>query len=117
MFTTIKNNFLLLLILCSISFPLPIFAAEVLQVRNSTLIQIGDNNRIYTVRLACLKVDSYNENKALEWLKLELPRRKKVNLFPLDSVDGVLVAKVIPIGSQQDLGERLIELGLGRSTC
>ena len=31
-------------------------AAEVLQVRSSSLLQVGDHNRNYTVQLACLEV-------------------------------------------------------------
>mgnify|MGYP006286328277 CR=1 FL=1 len=33
--------------------PWPAQAAEVLQVRSGSVLQIGDGNRNYTVRLAC----------------------------------------------------------------
>ncbi len=33
-------------------------AAEVLQVSSSRLLQVGDNNRIYNVEIACLNIKS-----------------------------------------------------------
>ena len=97
--------------------PLSTMAAEVLQVSSSSLLQIGDHNRIYTVRLACLEVDLSDEIDARNWLKSELPRRRRVNLRPEGTVDGILSARVIPIGSDKDLGEGLASVGLGRFAC
>ena len=37
--------------------PFQAFAAEVLQVRSATLLQVGDRNRNYSVQLACVQVD------------------------------------------------------------
>ena len=60
----------------------PVQAAEVLQVRSSSLLQVGDHNRTYTVALACSAVDASQEAEATAWLRQELPRRRKVNLRP-----------------------------------
>jgi len=97
--------------------PLPVWAAEVLQVQKSSLLQIGDHNRTYTVRLACLDVPPSKEVEAMAWLKSELPRRRRVNLRPEGTLDGVLLAKVTPLGRDQDLGAGLIAAGLARSEC
>lgn len=116
-FMRIINLFLFGLILAFCFYPLDAIAAEVLQVRSSSLLQIGDNNRSYTVQLVCMEVDPTNESAAKRWIKQELPRGKRVNLKPKGSKEGVLLAKVTPIGSDKELGEALVEKGLGRSTC
>ena len=73
---------LLILLVVMLASPLPSMAAEVLQVRSSTLLQIGDRNRNYSVRLACVAVDPANEQAAVDLLKKAVPRRKLVNLRP-----------------------------------
>ena len=95
----------------------PVLAAEVLQVRNSLLLQIGDHNRTYTVKLACTEVSPELEEKSVKWLKKQLPRHTKVNLKPKGSIDGVLVAKVIPFDSNVDITEKYISEGLAREKC
>ncbi len=69
------------------------------------------------MQLACLEVDPLNEVNAKKWLKSELPRRSRVNLRPKGANDGVLYARVTPKGSEKDLTETMIQLGLGTSTC
>ena len=114
----LKSNMLLLMIasiiLCSPSY---VFAAEVLQVRSPLIIQIGDQNRSYSVQLICLDIDSRKEKEAQEWLKTYLPRGKKVNLFPEGSKDGILLARVIPIGNQKNISQSLAEKGFGSYEC
>ncbi len=112
-----KNLLALLLLFVCILTPRAIYAAEVLQIRSSTLLELGDNNRTYTVRIACLEVDPSSEDAAIKLLKKILPRRKKVNLKPQGSIDGVLLARVIPIGEENDLSKDLEFNGLGRQTC
>jgi hypothetical protein len=107
--------------------PLAVRAAEVLQVRSGTLLQIGDGNRNYTVRLACLEVTPDANTQAVAWLRQQLPRRSRVNLRPVGSEDGILVARVSRLeGSfsnsasntsggtppSADLGQGLVDAGL-----
>ena len=95
----------------------PVQAAEVLQVRSSALLQVGDHNRTYTVALACSAVDPSHESEATAWLRQELPRRRKVNLRPVGSSEGQLMARVTPIGSDRDLSSGLIAAGLASNSC
>ena len=74
-------------------------AAEVLQVRSGTLLQVGDHNRTYTVELACVAVPDGGDQAAAEWLRQALPRRTKVNLRPVGNDGGTLVARVQRLGS------------------
>ncbi len=101
-----------------LNFPLTnTFAAEVLQVRSSTILQIGDRNRSYTVKIACLEVDPSNEVDAMNSLKSLLRRKKRVNLKPQGAIDGVLLARVDLIESKIDIGQSLEKKGLGSMKC
>lgn len=101
----------LVLLLC----PAAAQAAEVLQVRSATLLQVGDRNRTYTVELACLEVAADADQAAADWLRTNLPRRTKVNLRPVGNDNGTLIARVQRLGaggSATDLGDGLIAAGL-----
>ncbi len=92
-------------------------AAEILQVTNSTVLLIGDHNRTYTVKLSCTEISPELEQESVDWLRKQLPRHTKVNLKPKGSVDGVLVAKVIPFNSDIDITEKYINEGLATNKC
>tara|TARA_Y100001968_G_scaffold298158_1_gene307846 strand:- start:180 stop:527 length:348 start_codon:yes stop_codon:yes gene_type:complete len=93
------------------------YAAEILQVSSSSILLIGDNNRTYTVKIACTEISPDLEEKSVNWLRKQLPRHTKVNLKPKGSVDGVLVAKVIPFNSSIDITEKYINEGLATNKC
>ena len=94
-----------------------ITTGSVATLRSSSLLQIGDRNRNYTVQLACLEVADADEQAAVTYLRQALPRRQRVNLRPEGSVDGILLARVTPLGSDQDLSAALAEAGLARLSC
>lgn len=95
----------------------PAAAAEVLQVRTASLLQVGDGNRTYTVQLACIDVEPAGESAAVDWLRQELPRRRRVNLRPVGRNDGQLLARVTPIGDELDLSAGLVSAGLAADSC
>ena len=95
----------------------PVTAAEVLQVRSSSLLQVGDRNRTYTVELACVQVAESQEVEAIGWLRQQLPRRRRVNLRPVGSNDGQLLARVTPLGEAQDLSTGLVAAGFASDGC
>jgi len=92
----------------------PAAAAEVLQVRSGVLLQVGDQNRSYPVQLGCISVTPELSGAAEDWLRQELPRRTRVNLRPLGSADGVLLARVQVLRGGDDLGTGLISAGLAQ---
>ena len=95
----------------------PAAAAEVLQVRTASLLQVGDGNRTYTVQLACIDVEPDAESSAVGWLREQLPRRRRVNLRPVGRNDGQLLARVTPIGDEQDLSSGLVSAGMAADSC
>ena len=106
-----------ILIIAFFSFFSEVYAAEILQVSSSTILLIGDNNRTYTVKIACTEIAPELEERSVEWLKKELPRHTKINLKPKGSIDGILVAKVIPFNSDIDIAEKYLEEGLAENKC
>ena len=111
----LKNFFILLIsIFCFYS---EVYAAEILQVSSSSVLLIGDNNRTYTVKIACTEISPDLEEKSVIWLKKQLPRHTKVNLKPKGFLDGMLVAKVIPFNSNIDINEKYINEGLATNKC
>ena len=107
----------LILLISLFCFHSGVNAAEVLQVTSSSVLLIGDHNRTYTVKLACTEISPDLEEESVKWLKKQLPRHTKVNLKPKGSVDGVLVAKVIPFNSNIDITDKYIDEGLAINKC
>ena len=105
-----------------LSLPGTATAAEVRQVRNGLLLQLGDGNRSYGVELACVAVDAEHNAAATDWLRDALPRGTKVNIRPMGTRDGLLLARVSPLNAVtnpgeapaqgNDLSSGLIEAGL-----
>ncbi len=108
---------ILILLISFFCFYLEVDAAEILQVTSSSVLLIGDHNRTYTVKLACTEISPDLEEKSQKWLKKQLPRHTKVNLKPKGSVDGILVAKVIPFDSDIDINEKYINEGFATNKC
>ncbi len=114
------NNFHLkffILLLFIFSFCFQINSAEILQVSNSTILLVGDNNRTYTVKIACAEISPDLEERSVSWLKKQLPRHTKVNLKPKGSIDGALVARVIPFNSNVDITDKYINEGFAKNKC
>ena len=88
-----------------------------MQISSSNLLQVGDQNRNYKVQIGCISIENSKEYDALNWLKHELPRKKRVNLRPLSSEDGILIARVIPFGDDRDLSFQMIQQGFGSGSC
>ena len=109
-------NFLIFFI-TFFSFCIQIQSAEILQVSSSSVLLIGDNNRTYTVKIACAEISPELEEKSMKWLKTQLPRHTKVNLKPKGSIDGVLVARVIPFKNNIDITDEYIKEGLAKNKC
>ena len=108
---------ILILIITSFCFCSQVYAAEILQVSSSSVLIIGDNNRNYTVKIACAEISPDLEERSVAWLKKQLPRHTKINLKPKGSVDGLLVAKVIPFDTKIDITEKYINEGLAINNC
>ena len=104
-------------LICFFSLFSKVCAAEILQVSSSSVLLIGDSNRTYSVKIACAEISPELEEKSVNWLKKQLPRHTKVNLKPKGSIDGILVARIIPFHSNIDITEEYINEGLAINKC
>jgi hypothetical protein len=107
----------LLALLLVLGLAAPAAAAEVLQVRGPTLLELGDRNRSYAVELACLAIEPGRDAAARAWLREAFPRRSRVNLRPLGSRDGHLLARVSLLNDGLDATDGLIAAGLAHATA
>lgn len=91
------------------------WAAEVLQVQGGSLLLVGDRNRTYGVQLACVQVGEAQQQGALQLTRQKLPRFSRVNLRPVGSSDGQLLAQVRILPGGEDLGSALVAAGLAEA--
>ena len=108
----------ILIIFCLIVInPVIVNSAEILQIKSSNTILVGDQNRNLTVRLFCVDVNKNDELEATNLLKSEFPRGSKVKIKPFGSKENVLLAKVFNIKSNKEMSELLIANDLASEIC
>ena len=108
----------LLIIVCLIVLnPLLVNSAEILQIKSSNTILVGDQNRNLTIRLFCVDVNENDELAATNLLKSEFPRGSKVKIKPFGFKDDVLLAKVFNIKGTKEMTELLVAKNLTSETC
>ena len=97
--------------------PLIVNSAEILQIKNSNTILVGDQNRNLTIGLFCVDVNENDELEATNLLKSEFPRGSKVKIKPFGSKENVLLAKVFNIKSNKEMTELLVANDLTSEIC
>jgi len=71
--------------------PVIVNSAEILQIKSSNTILVGDLNRNLTIGLFCVDVNENDELKATNLLKSEFPRGSKVKIKPDGYKENVLI--------------------------
>ena len=108
----------LLIIVCLIFLnPVIVNSAEILQIKNSNTILVGDQNRNLTIRLYCVDVDENDELEATNLLKSEFPRGSKVKIKPFGYKENLLLAKVFNIKGTKEMTELLVAKDLTNEIC
>ena len=108
----------ILIIACLIVLnPVIVNSAEILQIKSSNTILVGDQNRNLTIRLFCVDVNKNDELEATSLLKSEFPRGSKVKIKPFGFKDNVLLAKVFNIKGTKEMTELLVAKGLTSDVC
>jgi len=114
----LKNLSKFLIVICLIVLnPVIVNSAEILQIKNSNTILVGDQNRNLTVGLFCVDVNENDELKATNLLKSEFPRGSKVKIKPFGFKDNVLLAKVFNIKGTKEMTELLEAKDLTSEIC
>ena len=107
-----------LIIVCLIFHnPLIVNSAEILQIKSSNTILMGDQNRNLTIRLFCVDVNKNDELEAINLLKSEFPRGSKVKIKPFGFKENVLLAKVFNIKGTKEMTELLVAKDLTSKIC
>ncbi len=109
-------KFLILVCLIVLN-PLIVNSAEILQIKSSNTILVGDQNRNLTIELFCVDVNQNNEFEATNLLKSEFPRGSKVKIKPFGFKENVLLAKVFNIKGTKEMTELLVAKALTSQNC
>ena len=108
----------ILIIVCLIVLnPVIVNSAEILQIKSSNTILVGDQNRNLTIRLFCVDVNKNDELEATNILKSEFPRGSKVKIKPFGFKENVLLAKVFDIKGSKEMTDLLVAKDLIRENC
>ena len=97
--------------------PVIVNSAEILQIKSSNTILVGDQNRNLTIGLFCIDVNENDELEATNLLKSEFPRGSKVKIKPFGFKENVLLAKVFNIKGTKEMAELLVAKDLTRKNC
>ena len=97
--------------------PVIVNSAELLQVKSSNTILVGDQNRNLTIGLFCVDVNENDEIEAINLLKSEFPRGSKVKIKPFGFKENVLLAKVFNIKGTKEMTELLVSKELTSDIC
>ena len=101
------SKFLIIFFLVVVN-PVIANSAEILQIKSSDTILVGDQNRNLTIGLFCVDVNENDEFAATNLLKSEFPRGTKVKIKPFGFKENVLLAKVFNIKGTKEMTELLV---------
>ena len=97
--------------------PVIVNSAEILQIKSSNTILVGDQNRNLTIRLFCVDVNENDELEATNLLTSEFPRGSTVKIKPFGFKENILLAKVFNINGTQEMTELLFANDLTSDIC
>ena len=113
------KNLSKILIIISLLVLNPVIAssAEILQIKSSNTILVGDQNRNLTIGLFCVDVNENDEIEATNLLKSEFQRGSKVKIKPFGFKDNVMLAKVFNVKGTKEMTELLVAKNLSSEIC
>ena len=112
-----KLSKILIIISLIVLNPVIVNSAEILQIKSSNTILVGDQNRNLTIGLFCVDVNENDEIEAINILKSEFPRGSKVKIKPFGFKKNVLLAKVFNIKGTKEMTELLVSKNLSSEIC
>ena len=110
------SKFLIALILIVFN-PVIVNSAEILQIKSSNTILLGDQNRNLTIGLFCVNVNENDEIEATNLLNREFPRGSKVKIKPFGFKENILLAKVFNIKGTKEMTQLLVAKNLSSEIC
>ena len=104
----------LIIIFLIVLYPVRANSAEILQIKSSSSILVGDQNRNLSIQLFCVNVNNNDELKAINLLKKEFPRGSKVKIKPFGIKENILLAKVFDIKGTKEMSDLLISKNMAK---
>jgi hypothetical protein len=112
-----KLSKILIIVFLILLNPVIVNSAEILQIKSSNIILVGDQNRNLTIELFCVDVNANDEFEATNLLKSEFPRGSKVKIKPFGFKDNLLLAKVFNLKGTKEMTELLVSKDLTSEIC
>jgi len=112
-----KLSIILIITFLIVLNPVIVNSAEILLIKSSNTILVGDQNRNLTIGLFCVDVNENDEFEATNLLKSEFPRGSKVKIKPFGFKENLLQAKVFDIKTTKEMTEILFAKGLASEIC
>jgi len=112
-----KLSKILIIVFLIVLNPLIVNSAEILQIKSSNTILVGDQNRNLNIKLFCVDVYENDELEATNLLKSEFPRGSKVKIKPFGFKENILLAKVFNIKGSKEMTELLVAKNLSSENC
>jgi len=112
-----KLSKIFIIVCLIVLYPLIVNSAEILQIKSSNTILVGDQNRNLTIGLFCVDVNENDELKATNLLKSEFPRGSKVKIKPIGFKENVLLARVFNIKGTKEMTQLLVAKDLTSEIC
>ena len=97
--------------------PVIVNSAEILQIKSSNTILVGDQNRNLTIGLFCVDVNENDELEATNLLKNEFPRGSKVKIKPFGFKENLLLAKIFNIKGTKEMTQLWVAKDLTNEIC
>ena len=97
--------------------PVIVNSAEILQIKSSNTILVGDQNRNLNIGLYCVDVNKNDDHEATNLLNSEFPRGSKVKIKPFGFKENILIAKVFNIKGTKEMTELLFANNLSSAIC
>jgi len=114
----VKKIIKIFILVCLIALnPVIVNSAEILQIKSSNTILVGDQNRNLTIGLFCVDVNENDKLAATNLLKSEFPRGSKVKIKPFGFKENLLLAKVFNIKGNKEMTELLVGKDLTNEIC
>ena len=112
-----KLSKILIIVFLIVLNPVIVNSAEILQIKSSNTILLGDQNRNLTIGLFCVDVNEIDELEATNLLKSEFPRGSKVKIKPFGFKENLLLAKVFNIKGTKEMTELLMAEDFTSEIC
>ena len=108
---------IILIFIVLIIYPINVYSAELLQIKDINTIVVGDQNRSLYLSLYCIDINQNEKENATKILKINFPRGTKVKIKPYGSNGSRLLAKIFRVDDETEMTELLNTYNSSKGNC